>query len=117
MEGLNPNALGPPDQSDKGLQEESNSDEEDAELARLLESASGMAASLPQDGGSRKKKRKFDSDDEITGDGGEQQAYYYDDFFGRGGMGPPEYALLLYELFFESVFKRASDNHVTFQTQ
>lgn len=76
MLGLNPEALNPSGQMDQGLEIESNSDEEDAELARLLESASASAGLSK---GKAKAKFEFDSEEE-----GEQD-YYYSDFFGPGG--------------------------------
>jgi hypothetical protein len=75
MEGLNEAALG----EDEALEEESNSDEEDAQLARLLESASDIVGKKKQ-----KRKREAESD--------EDEAYFYDDFFGSGpqsGIPPP----------------------------
>ena len=63
-------------------EEESNSDEEDAELARLLESASGMVGKKVQSAKGRKRQRKADSEDEEAD---EEEAYFYSDFFGPGG--------------------------------
>jgi len=77
MEGMNEAALGGNDAD--GLGEESNSDEEDAQLARLLESASDMAG---------KKQGKRAREDESE----EEEAVFYDDFFGSGtrpGGHPP----------------------------
>ncbi len=79
MEGLNEAALGGDDAD--ALGEESNSDEEDAQLARLLESASNMAGRKPGRKGG-KRPREDDSD--------EEEDYYYEDFFGIRGR-PGEY--------------------------
>lgn len=83
---MNPDALG--GRSDQEEEGESNSDEEDAELARLLENASGMVGKKAPAMNGRKRRRKPDSDDEG---GDEEEAYFYSDFFGPGGkaiLGP-----------------------------
>ncbi len=79
---MNPDALGGASDPDEDLEEESNSDEEDAELARLLESASDMVGKKTGAGTGAKRRRKADSDDENDD---EDQAYFYSDFFGPGG--------------------------------
>ena len=84
MEGLNPGALGSSDEGEQAIEQESNSDEEDAELARLLESASEMVGNLPQATGGKGKKRRLSAQEE-----GDEEEYFYDDFFGsRGALYP-----------------------------
>ena len=85
FEGLDPRALGPSadQEANLGVDAESNSDEEDAELARLLESASGMAGRPNQISNGRKRQRIADLDEEEEDDGAD---YFYAEFFGPGGV-------------------------------
>lgn len=91
MEGLNPKALGGDSDNDseekpEGV-EESNSDEEDAELARLLEGASSMIGKEAKASSSKQKRKRQGVFEEEAED---EEAYFYADFFGPGGQHDPQ---------------------------